>query len=112
VADTRYFPELAEHYQADVVIMNVVRPVASDLDHLHVPEAEELVRAIRPKLAIISHFGMKMLKARPWVLAREMTERTGCEVVAASDGMQIGLEQLKAANPKPQIPNSKSEGTQ
>ena len=102
IADTRYFPELAEHYRADVVIINVVRPTPSQLDHLSAPEAEELVKAIKPKLAVLGHFGMRMLAAKPWVIAREMSERTGCKVVAASDGMLIDLEEYKAASLKPQ----------
>ncbi len=107
IADTRYFPELAEHYRADVVIMNVVRPTPSGLDHLHAPEAEELVRAIRPRLAVLSHFGMRMLAAKPWVIAREMSERTGCKVVAASDGMLIDLGQFETIpNSQLLIPNS------
>jgi len=110
IADTRYFPELAEHYRADVVIMNVVRPKPSGLDHLHAPEAEELVKVIRPKLAVLSHFGMRMLAAKPWVIAREMSERTGCKVVAATDGMLVELEEYKTTNPKPQIPNPIPEG--
>jgi ribonuclease BN (tRNA processing enzyme) len=107
IADTRYFPELAEHYRADVVIMNVVRPTPSNLDHLSAPEAEELVKAIRPRLAVLSHFGMKMLQAKPWVIAREMSERTGCKVVAASDGMLIDLELIKVSMTNSQllIPN-------
>jgi len=102
IADTRYFAELAERYRADVVIMNVVRPKPSELDHLHAPDAEELVKAIRPKLAVLTHFGMRMIAAKPWLLAREMSERTGCRVVAASDGMLIDLEEYKAASHKPQ----------
>jgi len=104
VADTRYFAELAEHYRADVVIMNVVRPTPSQLDHLCAVDAEELVKAIRPKLAVLTHFGMKMLQARPWVIAREMSDRTGCRVVAASDGMLVDLEPLKATIPDSQLP--------
>jgi ribonuclease BN (tRNA processing enzyme) len=108
IADTRYFPELADHYRADVVIMNVVRPTPSNLDHLHAPDAEELVKAIRPKLAVLSHFGMRMLAAKPWVIAREMSDRTGCKVVAASDGMMVDLEEYKAPIPNSQvlIPNA------
>ncbi|MCX6844212.1 MAG: hypothetical protein NTX53_18280, partial [candidate division WOR-3 bacterium] len=109
IADTRYFPELAEHYRADVVIMNVVRLLPSDLDHLHAPDAEELVKAIRPKLAVLSHFGMKMLAARPWVIAREMSERTGCKVVAATDGMLVDLEMYKATSPKPQATGNEGD---
>jgi ribonuclease BN (tRNA processing enzyme) len=111
IADTKYFPELVEHYRAEVVIMNVVRPTPSNLDHLHAPDAEELVKAIRPRLAVLSHFGMKMLQAKPWVLAREMSERTGCKVVAASDGMLVDLEEYKVASPKSEarIPNTGAE---
>jgi ribonuclease BN (tRNA processing enzyme) len=109
IADTRYFPELAEHYRADVVIMNVVRPTQSNLDHLHAPDAEELVKAIRPKLAVLSHFGMRMLAAKPWVIAREMSERTGSKVVAATDGMLIDLEEYKAVSIKPQATSQEPE---
>jgi ribonuclease BN (tRNA processing enzyme) len=111
IADTRYFPELAEHYRADVVIMNVVRPTPSNLDHLHAPEAEELVKAMRPKLTVLGHFGMRMLAAKPWVIAREMSERTGCNVIAASDGMMVDLEPLKATTANSQLlsPNAGAE---
>jgi ribonuclease BN (tRNA processing enzyme) len=104
VADTKYFPELAELYRADVVIMNVVRPKPSQLDHLSAPDAEELVKAMRPKLTILGHFGMRMLAAKPWVVAREMSERTGCKVVAASDGMLLDLEPFKVTTPSLQVP--------
>jgi ribonuclease BN (tRNA processing enzyme) len=103
IADTRYFPELAEHYRADVVIMNVVRPTPSQLDHLSAPDAEELVKAMRPKLTVLGHFGMRMLAAKPWVIAREMSERTGCNVVAASDGMLVDLGQLETI-PESELP--------
>ncbi len=98
IADTSYFPELAELYRADVVVVNVVRLERSELDHMHVPEATELVRAIKPKLAIISHFGMTVIRARPWEVARQMSEETGFEVVAASDGRLIDLSRYRAAS--------------
>jgi ribonuclease BN (tRNA processing enzyme) len=95
VADTSYFPELAELYKADVVIINVVRLEQSELDHVHVPEATELVRAMKPKLAVISHFGMTVIRARPWVVAERMSEATGCEVMAASDGRLLDLSKYR-----------------
>ncbi len=96
IADTRFFPALAEAYRADVVIFNVVRYRRSDLDHLHVPEVEELVGMMKPKLSILTHFGMTMLRARPWVVASEMSQKTGCRVLAAADGMTVNLESLTA----------------
>jgi len=100
VADTSYFPELAEHYRADVVIINVVRLEQSELDHMHVPEAVELIRAMKPKLAVISHFGMTMIRARPWVVAQEMSEQTGCKVIAASDGRELDLSEYRTGGPE------------
>ncbi|MGQ9707548.1 MAG: MBL fold metallo-hydrolase [bacterium] len=91
IADTAYFPELRDYYRADVVIFNVVRYKPSKLDHLHLPEVEGLIKTMKPKLAIMTHFGMTMIKAKPWLLAREVSERTGTEVIAASDGMLVEL---------------------
>ncbi len=95
IADTAYFPELAEYYCADVVILNVVRYKVSTLDHLHYPEAVELVKTMKPKLAILTHFGMTMIRAKPWQLARELSEKAGCEVIAASDGLAVELDRYK-----------------
>ncbi len=95
VADTAFFPELVESYKADVLIMNVVRYRPSNLDHLHLPDAEELVKGIKPGLAVMTHFGMTMLRAKPWLLAREMSERTGVKVLAASDGKFIDLTEYR-----------------
>ena len=94
VADTAYFPELAEHYRADVMVLNVVRLEPSGLDHLHLPDARALIEAARPRLAVLTHFGMTMLRARPWELAREMSAATGVKVIAASDDRLVRLENL------------------
>lgn len=97
IADTAFFSELAEHYQSDVMIINVVRDKPSGLDHLHVPDAEWLIRTVQPRLAILTHFGMTMIQARPWRIAAELAARTGINVVAASDGRLIDLQPYFAA---------------
>jgi hypothetical protein len=35
---------------------------------------------------------MTMLKARPWELAKKLTEELGLDVIMASDGMTVELE--------------------
>ncbi len=92
VADTAFFPELADRYRADVMILNVVRQKPSGLDHLHAPEAAEIIASARPRLAVLTHFGMTMIQARPWLVAEAMSEKTGVKVVAASDGRLVDLE--------------------
>lgn len=91
IADTKYFPDLIPAYQADILIMNVVREKPSDLDHLSLPDAKSLILGIRPKVAFLTHFGMTMIKRKPWVLAEELTKETGIEVIAAADGMKYEI---------------------
>lgn len=90
LTDTRYFEELARFYKTDLLIIAVVfyepRP---GIDHLSLPEVEALIRKIKPKKTILTHFGMTMLKAKPHVQAQALSERLGTEVVAASDGMVL-----------------------
>jgi phosphoribosyl 1,2-cyclic phosphodiesterase len=92
VADTAFFPELVDCYKADVMIINVARLEPSELDHLHVGDAEALIRDARPRLAILTHFGMTMLRARPWEVARRLTATTGVSVMAASDDRLVLLD--------------------
>jgi hypothetical protein len=60
-----------------------------------VPDVEKLIKVLRPKTVILSHFGMHVWQARPWLVAEEMSHKTGIQVVAARDGMKYDLTQLK-----------------
>ncbi len=98
IADTQYFEELSKVYKADIVIFNVIRLKPSNLDHLSIPDVKRLILEIKPRLAILNHFGMTIIKAKPWKLAEELTAQTEIRVVAASDGMELKLEELYAQN--------------
>jgi len=97
IADTRYFPELAEHYRADVVVINTVRLEESEIYHLSIPDAKRLIEAIRPRTAIITHFGMTIWRAKPWLVAEKLSQETGIKVIAARDGMRFQLPPAEAA---------------
>ncbi|MFZ5800868.1 MAG: MBL fold metallo-hydrolase [Candidatus Omnitrophota bacterium] len=92
ISDTRFFNELIEAYRADTVIINTVflepRP---DIEHLSLEEAKEIILNIRPRLTVLSHFGMSMLKAKPYEIARQLSRETGLEILAASDGLSVPL---------------------
>jgi ribonuclease BN (tRNA processing enzyme) len=96
IADTRYFEGLSEHYAADLLIINMVftepRPL---IDHLAIPDAARLIKEIKPKIAILSHFGLHVWQAKPWKIAMDLTEQTGIKVIAARDGMKFDLAQLE-----------------
>jgi ribonuclease BN (tRNA processing enzyme) len=92
LTDTRYFKELAGFYKADILVISVVffhpRP---GIDHLSLVDVEKIIKAAKPKKAIITHFGVSMLKANPRLQAKLLTKNTGIEVEAAYDGMILNL---------------------
>jgi len=42
-------------------------------------------------MAILTHFGMTMLKANPFKLARELTQELQIKVISAYDRMKLSL---------------------
>ena len=95
ITDTRYFENLACHYKGNLLVINVVRlkPGAS-LDHLSLSETKDIIEELKPRIVILTHFGMTMWRAKPWELARELSEETGIQIIAARDGMKFDLAQL------------------
>ena len=95
IADSRYFDGLCQNYGAELLIINVVflepgRPI----DHLSVPDAEHIIMELKPRVAILTHFGMTVWRAKPWEIAQRLSEETGVRVIAARDGMKFDLSQL------------------
>jgi len=64
------------------------------IDHLAVPHTELLIEELKPKVAILTHFGMGVWRAKPWEIAQRLTEKTGVKVMAARDGMKFDLAKL------------------
>ncbi len=96
ISDTRYFEDLANQYRGELLIINVVRlSPGAPIDHLSLPEAKTIIEALRPRIAILTHFGMTMWRARPWDLAKRLSEETGIAVIAARDGLKFDLAQLE-----------------
>jgi phosphoribosyl 1,2-cyclic phosphodiesterase len=94
ISDTRFFPDLINHYRGDILIINVVRLNPSDIDHLCIDDAKKIIENIQPKVAILTHFGMTMLRAKPWVIAENLSHQTKVKVIAATDGMLLDLDSL------------------
>ena len=101
---TRPFDGLAEHYaqaQPDVLIMNVLRYRDQlDVDHLTFDDARKILSVVRPRVAIMTHFGTQMLDRKPWLLARQLEQELGLRVYAAHDDWEFDVEEeLAAARP-------------
>ncbi|PJA62256.1 MAG: hypothetical protein CO162_02045 [bacterium (Candidatus Ratteibacteria) CG_4_9_14_3_um_filter_41_21] len=93
ISDTKYFDGIEKYYPGKTLVINVVLlEVNLNLDHLSIPEVKEIIKKAKPKRAIITHFGMKMILAKPWEIAERLTAELGIEVIAARDGMEIELD--------------------
>jgi phosphoribosyl 1,2-cyclic phosphodiesterase len=100
VVDTFWLDRLPEAYGGvDLLLVNTTREKGRDRRYLHLgaDDAELLVREIRPRLAVLTHFGMQLVRAPPERVALAISERTGVPTVAARDGWLLPLDDLAAA---------------
>jgi ribonuclease BN (tRNA processing enzyme) len=111
IVDSRYFDGLCQAYGGELLIINVVfleprLPAETKsgadysklpVDHLSVPDAERIIATLKPKVAILTHFGMSIWRAKPWEIAEKLTQKTGVKVIAARDGMKFEFSKLDNA---------------
>ena len=96
LADTRYFEGLQEHYRSDLLIINMVltdpRP---PIDHLSIPDVVKIIKAAKPRVAILSHFGLHVWQQKPRLIADAISQQTGVKVLAARDGLKFDVARLE-----------------
>ena len=90
-SDTGYFEDLHKYHEgADILIASVLRPGNKSIrGHLCSRNFIELLKEVKPKLAIMTHFGLKMLSIDPIDEAKRITKETGVKTLAAFDGMSF-----------------------
>ena len=92
----RFFDGLIEdyaHHKPDVLIVNVLRyRDAMDVDHLTFDDVVRILDGVRPKVAVLSHFGTKMLERNPEALAEQLENDSGRRVIAARDGYRFDAD--------------------
>lgn len=95
ITDTDYFPEVLESYTgAETVVANVVmyeRINLKFIQHLCFFDVEEIIATLKPKRFVMTHFGKLFLDRDIDALAAELSQKTGIEVIAATDRMKITL---------------------
>jgi phosphoribosyl 1,2-cyclic phosphodiesterase len=89
--DGEYFPGMEKHFQrCDYLIINTMRPRTDAWPgHMNAGMARELVSRARPGKAILTHFGMKMLKGVAEREAAWIERETGVKTMAARDGLTV-----------------------
>jgi ribonuclease BN (tRNA processing enzyme) len=86
--DTGYSVQLLEDFKGcDIMILNVVHPKEhTDPNNLNVADAVKLLSEIKPRTAIVTHFGVKL---EDLAEVRLIQRESGVETIAARDGMAI-----------------------
>ncbi|MHB1418675.1 MAG: MBL fold metallo-hydrolase, partial [Bacillota bacterium] len=92
IPDTAYFDKLADFYKAQVLIVSMLllekRP---QVQHLSVDDVKHLISSLQPGTVYLTHFGMQTWQAGPEHLAERLSQATGINVIAPSDGMSFEL---------------------
>jgi len=96
VGDTQLFEGLEEaHKGARVLIINLTRPLASRVPkHLCTEDAATLIGGVRPEMAVLTHFGMKLIHDGVQMQVDHIDRETGVRTVAAEDLMEIHLGKI------------------
>ncbi len=104
-ADTAFFDELIDEFRnSDILILNNLEPFGhKNEDHLSSDDSVKIISTVRPKLAILTHFGQKIIEQNPIYQAREIQRKTNVQTVAARDGMVIDPITFAASLKKRQI---------
>lgn len=94
ITDTLYFDNLEKFYPGEILVINVVRyEEKKKIKHLSVDDVEKIIINRKPKITILTHFGMSMLKANPYKVAKHLEEKLKTRVIAAYDGMNLVIEE-------------------
>jgi ribonuclease BN (tRNA processing enzyme) len=95
MVDGKFSSEITDTYKgSDVLVLNVVLEKSlpgSDIMHLSLEDVRTVLSIVKPGRAILTHFGMTMIRAKPHIVAERLSEDTGMEVIAARDGMKVDL---------------------
>ncbi len=77
----------------DILVLNCLRPRDDPWpNHMNAAQAKTLIEKTTPRLAVLQHFGMKMLFGRAEREAEWIEKETGIKTLAARDGMVIDTE--------------------
>lgn len=98
VSDTAFDERIVQvHAQSRVLILPVTRPLGMPIPyHLTVEDAAKIAEAVKPELALLTHFGTRVIKDGPPKAAEWIQNKTGVRTVAADDGMALDIgEKLK-----------------
>ena len=92
-SDTGYFDELADYHEgADILIASVLRPGNKSIPgHMCSRNFVDLINKVKPKVAVMTHLGLKMISNNPVTEAKKISKKTGVKTIAAYDGLSFNV---------------------
>jgi len=96
LGDTAFSEELVQELAGtDLLVLNVPYPGKTGKgQNLDCNAALDIITKVRPKLAVLTHFGIGMIKADPIHQAREIQKISGVQTIAAKDGLILAPGQF------------------
>ncbi len=104
LSDTNYTKAVAKkHAGSDIIILNCVylkwdksKADGYEKKHMDVDDCIKFITDINPKVAILQHFGMGIIRHGAWKIAEDIEKKTGVRTVAANDNQIFDIENGKA----------------
>jgi len=94
VSDTQLVEQVIRaHRKCRLLIACVTRPLGQRIPHhLSTEDAGYLIEKVKPEMAVITHFGMRVIQENPETQASWIEELSGVRTVAARDFMTVELK--------------------
>lgn len=102
-SDTEYFEGVGKPYKdVRLLLLCAMRPAGSPWKgHMTTEDAVKIIEEARPEMAVLTHFGMKMIFRGPASEAEFIQQKTGVPTIAAKDGMRLNIgEKIQTQTPK------------
>lgn len=109
-SDTKYSKDVAEAYKgSDILVLNVSLPSGEKSENsMNSDDAVKFIELVKPNLAIITHFGIKMIKSDPLYEGREIQKKTDVQILAAKDGMTLQPDSYDAESKQKRLKLTKN----
>lgn len=93
-SDTEYFEGAgSQYFGVDLLILCTMRPSGEPwAGHMSTDDAIKIILEARPRRAVITHFGLRMLQRGPEAEAKLIERETKVPTLAAKDGMRVAVE--------------------
>jgi len=92
-SDTEYFEGVGKLYKnVRLLLLCAMRPAGSPWKgHMTTEDAVRIIEEATPEMAVLTHFGMKMIFKGPASEAKFIQQKTGTPTIAAKDGMHLNI---------------------